>query len=42
MRTWYVTANPLLGGLSPMNMVMMGKTDELKKFIENCLKENER
>lgn len=42
MRAWYAGSNNLLGGLSPIKMVMMGKTDKLKKFIQNQLEENKK
>jgi hypothetical protein len=34
-RTWYYTLNPLLGGLSPNNMVSQGRQDKLIKWINN-------
>jgi len=42
MANWYFTNNPLLGGLSPAEMVALGKTEKLKKLIQNVLEENER
>lgn len=37
---WMSTANPLLGGVSPMQMIRWGCGARLLKFVENQLKEN--
>ena len=39
---WLEMPNPLLGGLRPIDMIKQGRTAKLKKFIETCLRENER
>jgi len=38
---WFNTPNPLLGGVSPVDTISLGKVDKLLKFIRNCLAENE-
>lgn len=38
---WYETENPLLGGISPEQMVRVGRLEKLIKWIEQQLKENE-
>lgn len=38
---WYRQLNPLLGGLSPSNMVYQGKQDKLMQWINNQIGENE-
>jgi len=38
--TWFVVPNPGLGGISPIIMMMNGRTDKLCKFIENALAGN--
>lgn len=40
--TWFATANPLLGGISPNDMVALGKTDKLAKFVREQLADNAR
>lgn len=37
---WYMQMNPLLGGLSPNDMVCQGRQDQLLKWINNALDEN--
>lgn len=39
-RRWYHQMNPLLGGLSPNDMVCQGRQDKLIKWINNQLDEN--
>ena len=34
---WLNFSNPLLGDVSPMDMVMAGRTEKLKLFIKNQL-----
>jgi hypothetical protein len=34
------TANPMLGGVSPIYMVVMGKGEKLLRFIKNQIAEN--
>lgn len=38
---WWITANPLLGGVKPIEMVMMGRPEKVLAFIKNQLAENE-
>jgi len=37
---WFSFTNPLLGGISPNEMLEIGRGKELLAFIENQLKEN--
>ncbi len=37
---WMNTKNPLLGDMSPNDMVFAGRTDKLQSFIESQLAEN--
>lgn len=37
---WFNTKNPLLGNISPNEMIKVNGIDKLEKFILNCLKEN--
>lgn len=39
---WFDTKNPLLGNVSPNEMIRAGRRDKLISFIENQLSENER
>lgn len=39
--TWIMTENPLLGGVSPHDMIQCGKFNKLCDFIETSLEENE-
>lgn len=39
---WLDTKNPLLGGLSPMEMVHVGREEKLLEFVKTSLAENER
>lgn len=39
---WMTTKNPLLGNLSPREMIQMGREDKLLKFVKESLAENER
>lgn len=32
---WFWTNNPLLGNISPIEMLMLGRSDKLLKFLEN-------
>ena len=34
---WFKTKNPMLGGISPRDMVRMGRQDRLRKFIVNAI-----
>jgi hypothetical protein len=37
---WFKTKNPLLGDISPRDMVRLGRYDRLRKFIINAIAEN--
>jgi len=35
--TWFTTANPGLGSVSPLEMIKVGRVEKLKKFIDGQL-----
>lgn len=39
---WFSMPNPLLGGMSPRDMIRVGRFKKLLKFIHNDLDENQR
>lgn len=39
---WFKTSNPLLGNLTPRDMIRVGRFKKLQRFIQNALDENER
>jgi uncharacterized protein (DUF2384 family) len=39
---WFKTPNPLLGNISPRDMIRIGRFKKLYRFIQNALAENER
>jgi hypothetical protein len=39
---WFRVANPLLGGISPRDMIRIGRFPKLLKFIQTALNENRR
>lgn len=39
---WFRVPNPLLGGLSPRDMIRVGRFKKLLKFIQTALDENQR
>jgi len=39
-KLWFETANPLLGEISPNQMMDLGRFQKLGQFIENSLNEN--
>jgi hypothetical protein len=39
---WFRVSNPLLGGVSPRDMIRAGRFKKLRKFIETALAENLR
>lgn len=39
-RVWMETENPGLGGVTPIDMIAMGRYQKLMDFIENCLEGN--
>ncbi|MFI0436078.1 MAG: hypothetical protein ACH350_10230 [Parachlamydiaceae bacterium] len=38
---WFKTTNPMLGNISPRDMIRFGKYQKLLKFILNALSENQ-
>jgi hypothetical protein len=38
---WFKTPNPLLGDITPRDMIKIGRFKKLRKFILNALSENE-
>lgn len=39
---WFTTPNPLLGGISPRDMIRFGRYKKLLKFVQTALAENRR
>ena len=39
-KAWFAAENPLLGGLTPNDMINMGRGARLLQFVENQLDEN--
>lgn len=39
---WFKTRNPLLGNITPRDMIRIGRFRKLQRFIQNALDENER
>ena len=39
---WFKTPNPLLGNITPRDMIRVGRFKKLHRFISNALGENER
>lgn len=39
---WFKTPNPILGNISPRDMIRFGRYQKLLKFIINALSENQR
>jgi uncharacterized protein (DUF2384 family) len=39
---WFKTPNPLLGDMTPRDMIRVGRFRKLRRFIQNALSENER
>jgi hypothetical protein len=37
---WMRTSNPLLGGVTPREMIVAGRSAKLLKFVEEALSEN--
>lgn len=37
---WFDTENPLLGNITPIEMINIGRIKRLRKFIETSLREN--
>lgn len=38
---WFKTPNPLLGDMTPRDMIKVGRFRKLRRFIQNALAENE-
>lgn len=38
---WFKTPNPLLGNITPRDMIRVGRFKKLSRFIQNALSENE-
>jgi hypothetical protein len=41
VKLWFETENPLLGNLTPLQMVKYGRVDKLLKFIKGCREESQ-
>jgi hypothetical protein len=41
-KLWFSVSNPQLGMISPEELVEMGQAEQVLKFVEQCLLENER
>lgn len=39
---WFDTVNPMLGGLSPLEMMKFGRTKKLEKFVDEQIALNEK
>lgn len=39
---WFCMPNPLLGGMSPRDMIRVGRFKKLLNFIQSALEENQR
>ncbi len=37
---WFETPNPLLGGASPYEMIRLGHSEKLRRFVMEALSEN--
>lgn len=37
---WFVTRNPMLGGVSPYEMLKRGRSEKLLQFIKTSISEN--
>jgi len=37
---WFRTPNPLLGNITPRDMIRIGRFRKLQRFIQNALDEN--
>lgn len=40
--SWMLQENPWLGGMSPVDMIIIGRGDKLLKWIVSAVDENER
>ena len=41
-KLWFQVANPLLGNIAPRDMIRIGRSEKLLKFIQTALSENKR
>lgn len=39
---WFKTPNPMLGFVSPLDMIKVGREKKVMNFIDNALNENKR
>lgn len=39
-KQWFKTSNPMLGGISPEEMIVSGRIKRLQMFVENSLECN--
>lgn len=39
--TWFLTRNPLLGDVSPRDMIRLGRYERLRRFIINAMRERD-
>lgn len=39
---WFKTPNPILGGVTPIEMIKIGRGEKLKKVIDNALDKDKR
>lgn len=39
---WFATPNPLLGDVSPITMIKLGREEKLLNFIKHALEGNQR
>jgi len=39
---WFLSPNPQLGNISPIDIIKNGQSDKLLQFIQTSLSENER
>jgi len=37
---WFKTKNPLLGNISPLDMIRNGRSEKLRRFVTSALEEN--
>jgi len=41
-RLWFHTENPMLGGIRPIDLIKLGRSEKLLKFVQTAIKENKR
>ena len=42
VKAWFETTNPMLGDVSPMSMIMWGRSEKLLAFVKNCIDGNKK